>query len=296
MAIKLPDLIIESVIRDGLENIKARPEILDDVFGDLLRPFASRKYGVEALDKIKELLTGNNPETIAVVHSFYNVNANLPCYSINMTTDGEDQRLARLDDFDGDKIEALSPAEVASLVRVLPFDFTYEATSGFVQVADSVNLSAAFPRFLFVDADENTHEIIAISEAPNGFFIQKGLTLPVGQGYIKSFLDFKQTEIRGVEQNVQLLIGVHTREELLTKYLYALLKYILLSRKTDTILRGMYSISITGSDFSRDQRYEGNHVFTRFLTVSGKVNDSWRADHVDLIDSVIFDAEPCDEC
>lgn len=300
MSIRLPDLIVESIIRDGIQNIKNTPEILEDIFSDLVRPYASRKYGMLEIDKIKTLLTGSSAQEIAIVHSFHQVNASMPCFSIQLSSDAEDQRLARLDDLDDEIIEPLTdPSKLADLVRAGPFSFSYDQTTGKISVADEVDVANVFKNFLFVDSDDAEFEIKAIVDTvgSKGFYINKNETVDSsGLGLVKTFLDYEQLELRGVESNVQLIIGVHSGEPLLTKYLYAILKYILLSRKMDMLMRGIYIASFSGSDFARDMRYEGNLVYTRFLTLSGKVNDSWRSDQVDLIDSVIIEAIPCGNC
>ena len=71
------------------------------------------------------------------------------------------------------------------------------------------------------------------------------------------------------------MLGVHSKEALFTKYMYAIIKYILLSRKPDLINRGLLNYTFQGSDFTRNLESGGDILFHRFLTVSGKVEDSW---------------------
>ena len=60
----------------------------------------------------------------------------------------------------------------------------------------------------------------------------------------------------------------------------------MLSRKEDLINRNFAVSTYSGSDFTRNMQYPGDHVFTRFLTISGKVEDSWRSDEVIPIDNL----------
>ena len=300
MSFIIPDLVIESVIRDGIENMKAKPEVLDDVFADLTKPYADRKYGEAEITKIKNLLTGANKQNLAIVHSFHEAAAKSPCVSIQLGNDIEDRKTAHINDFEMDLQEPITDAtDLQNLVKVenLTPD-AYDPVSGRIDVADSVDLSMVHKNYLYVDGDGTEFALkggISNTTGSKFFFIEPQSDVNiVDPGEIKSFLDIKQIEIRGVRHNVQLLIGVHAKDALLTKYLYTLVKYFLLSRKKDLIKRCFANASLSGSDFTRDLRYEGDMVFTRFLTIDGQVEDSWRSDQVDLIDSVEIDADPID--
>lgn len=300
MSFVLPDLVVESVIRDGIANIVADPTILDDVFEQLNANYASRKYGTAEITKIKDLLTGANKDNIAFVHSFHAAHAKAPAYSIQLGSDVEDKPTAYLDDFDDDLRETITdPVALSAYEKetgILPD--SYNTITGMVSVPDSVDLSTTYTGYIYVDGSDNEHTILSgISDTTGSkfFFIAKGATVDIGSaGLIKSPIDYTQTEIRGSHHEVQLLIGVHTKEALLTKYLYTLLKYFLKSRKHDLVSRGIIASTMSGSDFTRDLKYEGDMVYTRFLTFSGKINDSWRSDQVQLIDSVAVEGTPID--
>lgn len=299
MGFAVPDLIIESVIRDGLENIKNSPEIIDDVFSELTKAYASRKYGATEIARIKALIADEN---IAVVHSFHAAAAKSPCFSIQLGNDGENARHDYIDDHNSDDIvDITDSAKLDALKKVDPLTPTsYDPTSGMVRVDDSIDLSTIYERYIYVDGSGTE------------FVVQQGISNVVGDkffnilpsqspdivnpGLIKSFLSQEQFEVRGTVSQVDLLIGVHTKEALLTKYMYILLKYILQSRKKDLIQRCFENMVLKGSDFTRDIQYQGDRVYTRFLTVSGRVDETWRSDQVELIDHVVLDAVPVDDC
>ena len=297
MAFVLPDLVIESAIRDGVANLRNNPKIIEDVFSSLTRSYASRKYGNAEIERIKTLIL---KKEINVVHSFHEVQASTPCYSIQLGNDEEDRRLARLDDFEQDLItEIVDPEELSELVKISNVIPTgYDQISGQISIDDSVNLADVYANLIFVDASGVEHKIIGsiindlgskmIGVAPNS---EVDISNP---GLIKSSLNYTQNEIRGVTHNVSLTIGVHAKNALTVKYLYVLLKYFLLSRKADLIRRCFFVSSLTGSDFTRDLEYQGDIVFNRFLTITGKVEDSWNSDDVELIDSVdtIIEVQP----
>ena len=151
----------------------------------------SRKYIVEPL-RLREFFRNNQ---VAIVQSFSDIQTNLPCISIQLANDGEDQGLALTDDFGG--IEG------------------FDANNG-------------------IGRDENT-----------------------------------------IHANTVINVGIHTKDQLLTKYIYHITKYFILSAKEDLIRQNFIIATFKGSDFSRDAGWAGDHVYTRFLNISGKTEDSW---------------------
>jgi hypothetical protein len=293
----IPDLIVESIIRDGLENIKNDLTIIDDIFSELNENYTLRKYGAAEIAKIKTFFTQKG-KSIAVVHSFHEAAAKNPAYSIQMGMDNEKVDESLLQDFVADTQEDLNATELQDLVKadnIVPD--SYDEISGILRLPDSVDLSTAYPNHIYVDGVGTEHTIKGISEATGDKFLsfEPGSEVDISDfGQIKSFITVKQYEDAQVTDMVKILIGVHSKEALLTKYLYAILKYILLSRKQDMIKRCFDKTTLSGSDFTRDMKYQGDMVYTRFLTITGTVEDSWKSDKVDLIDAIEIDAEPID--
>lgn len=292
MGILLPDLIVESVIRDGLEFLRRNPDRIDDIFSELTKSYAARKYGQTEVNRIKALIQNKN---IAVVHSFHEAGAKTPCYSIQLGSEGEAKDRAHLGDFEADVTEPVQ--DTSTLVRVPDFvPVSYTKTTGMVKVDDSTDLDPIGPGFIFIDANgaEFTIQSGMSNDVGNKFFfINQGLEPEInGHCSINTFLDYTQFESKGETSQVNLILGVHSKEALLTKYLYAILKYIMFSRKSDLINRSFINSSFQGSDFTRDLEYKGDMVFTRFFTAQGQVDDSWRSDDVELIDRIEVQATP----
>lgn len=294
MGIHLTDLIIEATIRDGLLFLKQNPTVVDDIFSPLTRTYNQRKYGQAEIDKIKEMLQTKN---IAVVHSFHAAAAQSPCFSIQLGAEGEAKERANLSDFEEDVQEPIT--DLDSLIRVPVFTpLLSDPISGRITVADGVDLSTCNAGYIFVDADGDESVVQrGISNDPGNkfFFIPKGVTPNIsGDCFIKTFLSYTQHEEKGDTSAINILIGCHTKDALLTKYLYIILKYIMKSRKKDLIKRGLINSSFQGSDFTRDLHYEGDQVYTRFFTISGQVDDTWESEDVELIDNVDIEGTPID--
>lgn len=294
MGIHLTDLIIEATIRDGLDYLKRTPSKVDDMFAPLTRTYNQRKYGQAEIDKIKAML---NSKSIAVVHSFHEAAAKSPCFSIQLGAEGEAKERAHLGDHEDDVRVPIT--DEASLVRIPNFTPTSaDPLTGKITVDDAVDLDPLVAGYIFVDVDGNESEVQrGMSNEPGNkfFFIPRQIDPVItGPCFIKTFLSYTQHEEKGDTSQVNILVGCHSKDALLTKYLYVILKYIMKSRKRDLIQRGLVNSSFQGSDFTRDLRYEGDMVFTRFFTVSGQVDDTWHSDDVPLIDNVEIDATPGD--
>jgi hypothetical protein len=297
MGFNIPELIVESIIRDGIQNVRNNPSIIDDVFTQLTRAYNSAKYGATEIAKIKTMMTAKE---FPVVYSYSDVEAHNFCFSIVVGNDDEDKRRAHLNDDYGSETDFLvDPADIAALTVIPNIQPTaYDPISGKVSIPDSVDLTNAFRGLVYVDDQGTEHTIVGgIDNTPGqrNFFVPKQDEVSIlAPGYIKSPLDYTVSEIRGVTSDIQLVIGVHAKDALTVKWLYILLKYFVLSRKFDLISRGIYVASYHGSDFNRNQEYLGDRVFTRFWTLTGKVDDTWRSDLVELIDRVIIDGTPVD--
>jgi len=289
MSFTMPDLVVESILREGFMALKRKPELIDDVFASLTKNYADKKYGQKELQRIKDAIQKRD---WGFVHSFGEVESNLPCVSIQLGNESEDKGTAHLEDFEADVTENITdPDELAGLVKISniqPLD--YDELSGTVYLDNSVNLSSVYPNLLYVDAAGVEHKIIGGIDNTSGqkqFVVEPMSEVDISdEGHIKSSIDFKQYTERGVHNDVQILLGIHTKDALLTKYFYILVKYFLLSRKKDMIDRCFIVSSYQGSDFTRNLKYEGDIVYTRFLTITGKVQDTFRSDQADIFDNV----------
>lgn len=290
MSFQISDLVLESVIRDGFEAIRRDPSIVDDVFAQLkdLGPLMNKKFGQREINRIKKYFTDHE---VSVVQAFSQVVDNLPCISIQLIDNPEDIKHAHLEDFEADIQQTFTdPEDLQNLVIISSISLdSYDPRSGTVYIDDSADLDKIHANHILVDVDGNEFQILGgIVNIPGSkqVVIEKQAEINlVGPAEIKSSIDFKQWEQRGVMEDEKLLLGIHTEERLLTIYLYILVKYFIVSRKLDLINRGFQLATYSGSDFTRNIDYV-EPVWSRYLTVSGKVQNDWISDKVIPIDLV----------
>lgn len=285
----LPDLVVESILREGFAILRKHPEIINDIFESLVQDYSQNKYGEKELQRIKDMIAKKD---WSFVHSFGEVDSNLPCVSIQLGSESEAKEVAHLEDYENSVTEEITdPEELAALVKVSNIQpDSYDPLSGTIYVPNSVNLSEVYPNLVYQDASGEKFTIIGGIDDTNGskqFVVEPGSDVDIlGVGQIQSSIDYKQYERRGVHSEVQILLGMHTKDPLATKYMYLLVKYILIARKKTLIARNFINSSFQGSDFTRNLKYEGDMVFTRFLTLSGKLQDSFTAEQAAIFDNV----------
>jgi hypothetical protein len=299
MAFVLVDLVVESVIRDGLANINKNPDLIDDVFASFLENYNIRKYGQEELDRLKDFIVNKQ---VRVVHSFGEVDAKVPSFSIQLGNDADAKREAVLSDFMGQEdtpFEDGSQEQIDTILVANGDVLSYEPNSGKLNFDLAVDLSDVTKNKKLVNADG---EWVIIGPVINNMteravFIEKNQTIDISKPMnVVSQLDFTRKEINGIHSDVSILIGCHSKDALLTKYLYVLLKYFILSRKPDLIKRCFIASSFTGSDFTRNLEIKGDMVYTRFMTITGKTEDNWNGADVELFDDLqVQIAVPGDE-
>ena len=294
MAFILPDLVIESVIRDGIAGLVNNPEVVDLIFATLKAPYLEKKYGQAEIDKIKKLLAGKE---IKVVHNLSDVSASNFCYSIQLGQDSEKMGEALLGDHSDETIESITdPEELNNLIKVEQIvPISYDTSSGIITFQANTDLSSVNKNHIYVDASgvEFVIQVVVKSATVPQIIIEKDVDPDLSDfGLIKSGLNFRKYEEKTIISEEQLIIGCHTKDAITTKYLYILLKYFLNSRKNSLIERCFIVSTFQGSDFTRAAQYQGDHMYHRFYTIKGRIDDSWRADEVDLIDNIEVQATP----
>lgn len=292
MAFILTELVIESMIREGLENLRRDPSIVDDVFENLVSLPIYKKYGEKELNKIKDLVT---KKEISVVHGFPVADSKMPCISIQLMSAQENEKRSAMDDYWKQAETPMSQEELDEQVKETNILILgYDSNTGVISIDDSADLSNVHANQLFVDVDGNEFKILGGVRDDAGHkqvIIQKDAEInTVGPALVKSMFNTNSYEVRTNVERETILLGVHTKEALQTKYTYTLLKYIVESRKLDLIRRGFQLATYEGSDFSQNQEYQSDYIFSRYLTVSGLIENTWNADKIipiDLIDVAI---------
>lgn len=282
----LPDLVIESILRDGIREIKnslgTQYDKIEDIFSSLRQPYLANDYGAREIDLIKNLIK----QTIQITHGWPLTDFKEPRITILLANDTEQEAFAG----EGDDVDELDE-EIEPAVIVGPMDAdSYNPATGEVDVTSSgEDLGNVKNTFLLRDGSGVEFPIlggITNETADKHFFIPKNQTVDLNDISIISPLNFERSIIKGVRTQELISIVISTEQALATKYLYTIIKYILLSKKMEIIRRGLELTTYSGNDFTNFERIP-NHVFSRTISFrAGFVEHTWRDSTAQMIDNL----------
>ena len=301
MGVCLTDLVIESVIRDGLTAIRSNPLRLDDLFENFNEPYIQDTFGQEAINRIKSFITSNN---INIVQGFNQIPSSLQggCISINLASATEMKDLAVLSDFAEEIDDNIPVGDISVYASFTPT--SYNTDTGEMVVPDSVDLSSITTEMLFQDVAGTQFDIIG---GINDTIGSKAINIDVAQTVdisntcsIVGNLDFERFAFNMIPIFENIQIGVHTENPWLTKCLYYIILYILQIRRDTFIRRGIELTSFSASDFVREAQFLPENCFSRFITLSGitrlryKSKEQSLAENTDSVVRVQKDTWPLD--
>ncbi len=276
------DVIIRSAIVRSLERLYADPSQLDHVFHSLTEDAETRQvYGEKQVELAKKWFLNTS---IPVMMAFRVAEEQIPCITISL------QESTEAEQTHGD-VHYQPQEETRGDWPVLSRKFTplrYSPTSGIMVLPhDLMGDQVIAPGMFLLTRDGRTYEIKEnlgddeISLAPNtvGDFVNA-----VVKGARKRYV----TTIESVQFKETYQIGIHVQNEpAYLLYLHAIVLYCLMKYKQDLLeARGFERSTLASTDFRRNQEFDVEEVFSRFITVTGFVRQSWPKDVKPMIDVV----------
>lgn len=282
MSAPITEFVIESVIRDGLNELRLNPDRFDDLFSKFTEAFFNNQYGQDKIEELKTYIVNNQ---IKIVHSLNIQPSDFPCISIQLVQSLENEEDQQFGDEYLDEDETKIPDVFIDNVIVTGYD----STTGKLSIDNSVNLAIVKPKLLFKDA-VGTEFIIGSgnSNLSGNKYINIGKNAGVnvsGPGQITSNVSFTRTERKMIRLRETILLGCHASNNLhLAKFLYYILIYIIKSRKLSLIERGIHLDKGNGTIFDREGQFEGEHVFSRSIQLHALTEFIWDQGQVNIMD------------
>lgn len=273
MGIQIPELIFESVFRDGIELLRKHPEKYDDLLSVYKEDWLEQQYGEKTINRLREFV---DKHPINVFFAWSDVPSNIPCITISCYQNDELQEDAYLNDYGWYEDTATDPEVIVESITPI----SYNSTTGWLEFDPSTtNLTPVIPTaHVFRDAAGNTYTLTSIIDTVT----QKALNIgrsqnpDLGAGSILGRVDFYRDRYHEVMVEHQLSISIHTEDPFLTKNMMYLLQYLLLSEKTRIHTRGFMLSTFNSTDFARDQEKLPEHIYTQSMEIYGRTCHSWR--------------------
>jgi hypothetical protein len=112
----MPEVAVSRLIQYGINQLRNNEKAFRDIFGYLsCNPLMSDEYGVDYVDNLWKWFT---TERIRVVQSWSLNHQTIPCYSIHLASEVEDESKASIGDFYGDSDEG----EIMVAVKTVSLD------------------------------------------------------------------------------------------------------------------------------------------------------------------------------
>jgi len=282
----LAEFAIESILREGLNDLKTDDTDLrlTDIFGRLRLPDISAKYGNTQIEKIKTILLRGEINIVQALSQLDNTK--LPAYSIHLLGDTEDEAKAAFGDTDGSESTPISPSEIVPAFTAT----SYDSVTGKVVVPDSVDLSGIYANQFYEDGLGQTFKIENPVDSVLGdkhFTLATGIVvITLAGGRIISSISEKIHDVRFIPAAENIMIGVHSENALLTKFLYYILRYILYRKKEKFQEYNLVLSKYNGSDFSLKEPLLPENVYSRFITAQFITYNFWRNDELQIIDTI----------
>lgn len=268
------DVVIRSAIVRALDNIYNDPKQLDYVFRSLVEDeLTAPVYGQKQVELAKEWFLNTN---IPVFMAFNIDSQHIPCITISLQESVEtEQTLGDVhyvpQELTAGDWPALSP----------PFTpVAYSPTSGIMVLPPGLMGDDIVAAGMYVvTRDGRRYQVTAnlgddeISLAPYsvGDFT-KAVIKPATERYVTTIesTDFKET----------YQVGIHVMgEPAHLLFLHAIVKYALLKYKQDLLeARGFERSVLQSTDFRRNQEFDAEVVFSRYINITGFVRQYWSKD------------------
>ena len=290
MAIWQGDVFFRRIIELTLEDIRNNDWLVDDILSDFITdPMLSEVYGQKEIENAKKWLKDNE---ISILLPHRMDLEKFPCITISVGSSNEDKSLARLAD-QTECIETYEASDIGKTIQYVtePFVFTsYTQGTGFFEVPTSVNLAIINPGMVAVDPSTGGGYVVT-GKTGNGFFIAEGTAVTATSiGILPQYRIFRaRREIATFQERVTVGCHVHGDPHSLL-WLHSFMKYGLLRYREGVLESRNFQLSnIETSDLVRNENFSsiGENAYSRFITISGQVEETWVKAPKRIIESVV---------
>lgn len=266
-----PDIILRTALVEAMRDLRANPSLLDHVFNSLPNdPLTAKIYGVKEGAKAKEWFL----KTDIPVHVVPKMDeAKVPCISIKLISSQEAEiQLGDVHFVPQEDNDANWP-DLSTVFTPI----NYDPKTGVVTVPDSVlqYLSLSVGTVL-IDANGGEHEIVdvpAVNQATivplSGIDLKNAVIKGPRPSWVMSM------ESAGYQETYQ--IGLHVSgDPVYMLWLHSIIVFILLRYKQALLeARGLQKTVFSSSDLERNEQFETEFIFSRYISLTGNVRHFW---------------------
>jgi hypothetical protein len=277
MAIFQGDVFFRRVLELIIQDIRQNPWLIDDALSDFVNdPALSGVYGQKEIENAKKWFKDND---ISIFLKHRMDLEKMPCLTLSIGSNIEDRSLSRLAD-QTPFYEDYTPFEVGKTIGyiVKPFEYdSYDSVTGKFTVLTE-DISLVQPGMVAIDPDSGVGYAIT-SKDSNGFFVAEGSEFNGEKvGILPQYRIFRaKREMATFQERITIGCHVHGDPNALL-WLYTIMMYGFLRYREGLLeSRGFQLSNLETSDMIRNENFEsfGENVYSRFIIVSGQVENTW---------------------
>jgi hypothetical protein len=271
---------------EGIKRLRANPWLLDYVWAwQKYDSLTKDKYGQKEIDQAKKWFMST--ELPVFLFGFQDT-TQAPSITIQLA--GTDPEYVTLADIHStpfteiDRPDGQWPALTSALNPV------YELSTGKVTLLSDPGIIIVPGQKLFLN-NSTAYEILEV-DSNSVFYIEPGLVLDLSDSVIKSNSAKVLLPMESMMYKETYIIGCHVNTEPAHLiYLYSIMAFILLWGKEDLLeARGFAKSSFTATDFSKNDPFQVENMWARYITLSGTVQHIWPKQFVGRIDGIEISA------
>lgn len=276
------DLLIRHAIMEGIRRLRANPWLLDYVWAwQKYDPLTKDKYGQKEIDQARKWFLSTD---IPVFLFGFQETTQCPCVTIQLSNT-EPEYVTLADSHSTPWAEVDRPDNQWPALTPL-LNPVYDLSTGKVTLPDDPGIIIV-PGQKIVLNNATAYEILSV-DSNTVFYIEEGLVLDLSNSVIKSSSAKVMLPMESMFYKEVYILGCHTNTEpahLL--YLYSIIAFILLWGKQDLLeARGFAKSFFTSTDFSKNEPFQVENMWARYITLSGSVQHIWPKQFVGKIDGI----------
>lgn len=276
------DVLIRSMVIQGLADLRVNPWLLDYVFAYLVNDdLTSNTYGRKELDDLKDWFLNSE---VKVHLSYLPEDVRFPSISIGLHS-AEEESNQSLGNTHYDTSELVDPRDigVTPVITLGPFTpISYDAATGTITLPAGLDTNGIIPGYRIFDSTTTTaYPIIEVLD-DNSFMIPGGVVANFTRAYIAPASSLYIAQLESSIWRETWSLGVHAAGD--QKYCLAMdsiLRFILLRYK-ETLLeaRGFEVSKLSTGPMAPNAELAAKLsnkqlVYSRYTTISGLARNYW---------------------
>lgn len=285
------DVIIAELLRQGIDDLRKNPWLIDDVFSSFLtEPALKDKYGQKEIDRAKEWFMNNK---IDVNLRFRMDKDEYPCVSIALGGSSEIDDMKSTGDLSAD-VETLIPSQIGKPIPYIVKPFTpdsYDEASNSIVVPSSVSLRLVRQGMVLVDTANGSGYVIEDVKDDTIVFVPGDEPLSGNKFAVIPKYQFYRVRREHSFFQESYQIGCHVAgDPAALLWLHSIVVYLML-RYRESMLEGRQfaQSSISSTDLLSDGSLGSpgvENIYSRYINLTGQVEHSWLKAPMRVIEAI----------